>query len=297
MRRSLIWSVSLHVLVLILAVLGLPRLWESEPPADTPIVVEVVKIDEKTKAKEIPKPKPLKKKAVKTPPPPEPPKVKPAVAAPLPPEPPRASPAVEKIPVIKPKPKPKPKPKAKLKPKPKPKPKAKPAPPRQIVRVRPRRRPPPSREDFLRSVLRDVAPEERGERPKKPVKKEKPAPAPAFKKTPVRRAPLDAQASMSEIDAIRRQIEGCWNIPAGARDAGSLVVRIRVWVNPDGTVAQARILDASRMATDVFFRAAAETALRAVLNPRCSPLPIPPKKYDQFKVLILHFNPKQATGS
>ena len=81
-----------------------------------------------------------------------------------------------------------------------------------------------------------------------------------------------------------------------ASDAGSLVVRIRVWVNPDGTVAQARILDASRMATDVFFRAAAETALRAVLNPRCSPLPIPPKKYDQFKVLILHFNPKQATG-
>jgi outer membrane biosynthesis protein TonB len=295
MRRSLIWSVSLHVLVLILAVLGLPRLWESEPPADTPIVVEVVKIDEKTKAKEIPKPKPLKKKAVKTPPPPEPPKVKPAVAAPLPPEPPRASPAVEKIPVIKPKPKPKPKPKAKLKPKPKPK--AKPAPPRQIVRVRPRRRPPPSREDFLRSVLRDVAPEERGERPKKPVKKEKPAPATVFQKTPVRRAPLDVQASMSEIDAIRRQIEGCWNIPAGARDAGSLVVRIRVWVNPDGTVAQARILDASRMATDVFFRAAAETALRAVLNPRCSPLPIPPKKYDQFKILILHFNPKQATGS
>jgi len=296
MRRSLIWSVSLHVLVLILAVLGLPRLWETDPPPmDTPIVVELVKIDEKTKAKEIPKPKPLKKKAVKTPPPPEPPKVKPAAAAPLPPEPPRASPAVEKIPVIKPKPKPKPKPKAKRKPKPKPK--AKPAPPRQIVRVRPRRRPPPSREDFLRSVLRDVAPEERGERPKKPVKKEKPAPAPALKKAPVRRAPLDAQASMSEIDAIRRQIEGCWNIPAGARDAGSLVVQIRVWVNPDGTVAQARILDASRMATDVFFRAAAETALRAVLNPRCSPLPIPPKKYDQFKVLILHFNPKQATGS
>ena len=211
------------------------------------------------------------------------------------PEPPRTSPAVEKIPVIKPKPKPKPKPKVKRKPKPKPK--AKPAPPRQIVRVRPRRRPPPSREDFLRSVLRDVAPEERGERPKKPVKKEKPAPATVFQKTPVRRAPLDVQASMSEIDAIRRQIEGCWNIPAGARDAGSLVVRIRVWVNPDGTVAQARILDASRMATDVFFRAAAETALRAVLNPRCSPLPIPPKKYDQFKVLILHFNPKQATGS
>ena len=293
MRRSLIWSVSLHLLVLILAVLGLPRLWDSPPPADTPIIVEVVKIDEKTRAKDIPKPKPPKKKIVKTPPPPEPPRAKRAPLAPPPPPVVKPEPKVEKVPIIKPKPKPRPKPKAKRKPKPKPK--AKP-PPRQIVRARPRRRPPPSREDFLKSVLRDVAPEERGEKVKKPPKKIKLTPPP-LKRTPVRQAPLDARATMSEIDAIRRQIEACWNIPAGARDAASLVVRIRVWVNPDGTVAQARIIDASRMASDAFFRAAAESALRAVLNPRCSPLRIPPKKYDQFKVLILHFNPKQATGS
>lgn len=297
MRRSLIWSVSLHVLVLILAIVGLPRLWDTPPPADTPIVVEVVQIAEKTRAEDTPKPKPPKKKAVKTPPPPEPPKVRPVVAAPPPPEPARVSPKVEKIPVIKPKPKPKPKLKAKVKPKPKPKPKVKPAPPRQIVRVRPRRRPPPSREDFLRSVLRDVAPEERGEKPKKPVKKVKPAAPPAFKKTPVRRAPLDARATMTEKDSIRRQIEACWLIPAGARDAENLVVSIRVWVNPDGKVAKAQILNAGRMRTDPFFRSAAESALRAVLNPSCSPLRFPLRKYDTFKVMVLNFNPKQATGS
>ena len=74
MRRSLIWSAALHLLVLVLAIVGLPRLWESKPPpADTAVVVEVVKIDDKARAKDVAKPKPLKKKAVKTRPPPEPP--------------------------------------------------------------------------------------------------------------------------------------------------------------------------------------------------------------------------------
>ncbi len=295
MRRSLIWSVGLHLLVVVLAVLGLPRLWDTPPPPpDTPVIVEVVKIDKQTKAEDTPKPKPPKKKTVKTPPPPEPPRVR--RTAELPPPAPqlrkKEAPKAEKVPLIKPKKKPTKKPKAK------PKPKVKPAaPPRQIARARPRRRPPASREDFLRSVLRDVAPEKRAERPKKNVKRETPAPAPAPKKTRVRQAPLDARATMTEIDAIRRQIEACWSIPAGARSAENLVVAIRVWLNPDGKVARAEILDRARMGVDPFFRSAAESAMRAVLNPSCSPLRFPPNKYDQFKVMVLNFNPKQATGS
>lgn len=291
MRRSLIWSVGLHLLVVVLALVGLPRLWESKPPPDTPIIVDVVKIDKQTKAEDTPKPKPPKKKDKKTPPPPEPPRVRRTVAPPPPPplrE--KAAPKAEKVPLIKPK--------KKKKKKAKKKPKAKPVtPPRQIARARPRRRPPPSKDDFVRSVLRDVAPEERAEKTKKTVKKETPRPTPAPKKTPVRKAPLDARATMTEIDAIRRQIEACWSIPAGARSAENLVVAIRVWVNPDGKVANAQILDRARMGTDPFFRSAAESAMRAVLNPRCSPLRFPPKKYDQFKVMILNFNPKEATGS
>jgi hypothetical protein len=74
------------------------------------------------------------------------------------------------------------------------------------------------------------------------------------------------------------------------------VVGIRVWVYPDGEVARAEILDRPRMGIDPFFRSAAETALRAVYNPRCSPLRFPLKKYDEFKVMVLKFNPKEATG-
>lgn len=288
MRRSLIWSVGLHLLVLVLAVVGLPRLWDTPAPPDTPVIVELVTIDKQTKAEDTPKAKPPKKKAVKTPPPPEPPRVRKTAEPPPPPQSRKVdAPKAEKVPLIKAKKKPKKKPRKKVKPAP---------PPRQITRARPRRRPPASREDFLRSVLRDVAPEKRAERPKKTVKRETPRPAPAAKKTPVRRAPLDARATMTEIDAIRRQIEACWSIPAGARRAEHLVVGIRVWVNPDGKVARAEILDRTRMGVDTFFRSAAESAMRAVLNPRCSPLRFPPKKYDLFKVMVLSFNPREATG-
>jgi hypothetical protein len=60
----------------------------------------------------------------------------------------------------------------------------------------------------------------------------------------------------------------------------------------DGTVEDAKIVDLSRYAADNFFRAAADSAVRAVKNPRCSPLKFPPQKYDQWKNFTLNFNPK-----
>ena len=49
MRRNLVWSVGLHLLVAVLALVGLPRLWDTPPPPDTPVIVELVKIDKQTK--------------------------------------------------------------------------------------------------------------------------------------------------------------------------------------------------------------------------------------------------------
>jgi outer membrane biosynthesis protein TonB len=290
MRRSVVWSALLHVLVLVLAIVGLPHLWDTTHISDTSMIVEMVKVDEKTAAKDMPKPEPPKKKTPvkKAPAPPERPKT---AEIPPPPEPPRIAetpePKAEKIPVPTPAPPKKKEVKKEKKVEPKP-----PSPPRAIAKARPKRKPLPPKEDFLQSVLRDVSPEERGE---KQEEKKEPLPQPA-KKQVQNRAPLDAVATMSEIDAIRHRIEQCWNIPAGAREADKLSVSIRVWVNPDGTVRDARILDQARL-SDVFFRTAAESALRAVLNPRCSPLPIPINKYEQFKEMVLDFNPKLATGS
>ncbi len=81
-------------------------------------------------------------------------------------------------------------------------------------------------------------------------------------------------------------------MPAGARDAKDLVIEVKAAVNPDGTVREAAIVDTGRYAADPFFRAAADSAKRAVLNPQCSPLPVPPDKYEDWHNLDLFFNPK-----
>ncbi len=104
-------------------------------------------------------------------------------------------------------------------------------------------------------------------------------------------APLGAQLTTSEIDLVRQQIEQCWNPPAGAKEAHDLVVEISAEVGPDGRVLTAQITSTARMG-DPLYRSAAESAKRAVLNPQCSPLKLPPEKYEQWKTLDLTFNPK-----
>ena len=61
----------------------------------------------------------------------------------------------------------------------------------------------------------------------------------------------------------------------------------------DATVYEAKIVNAHRMQQDPLFRAAAESARRAVLDPQCNPFPLPPEKYQQWKNIELTFNPKE----
>ena len=90
---------------------------------------------------------------------------------------------------------------------------------------------------------------------------------------------------------MREQLERCWNINAGARDAKDLVVEVRATVQPDGTVSQATIVDQSRM-SDPLWRAAAEAARRTFFNPACTPLKLPPDKYATWKDLVVDFSPR-----
>lgn len=103
--------------------------------------------------------------------------------------------------------------------------------------------------------------------------------------------------TVSEIDEVRRQIERCWNVPAGARDAGDHVVTIRVEMSPDATPRSATVLNDVTTHGSAFYRAAAESALRAVLNPRCHPFKLPVEKYDRWKTMTLVFNPKDMLGT
>lgn len=96
----------------------------------------------------------------------------------------------------------------------------------------------------------------------------------------------------TEIDAIRRQIARCWIVPNGARDVQDLVVDLEMKLAKDGTVLEAKVSDKARMARDQRFRAAAGSAQRAVLDPKCNPLPLNSEKYEEWKNLEMSFNPK-----
>jgi hypothetical protein len=302
MQRGWIYSAVLHVGVALLVIFGLPHFMDEKLIADQTMIVEMVQIAEKTNpppSKELREepPKPVPPKPVENkPPPPQARPIPPPPPVPEPPKPQVAETPPEPLPKPpEPKPpevKPEPKPEVKKEPPPPPKETATPPPPPpQIAKVPPPKKPPPKRDDFLSQVLKDVAPTPRAS--------EKTEPKVAQKDTAPQRPPappsLDQQVSISEIDAVKRQIEACWSMPAGARDARDLIVTIRATVAPDGRVISARIDDMSRMG-DPFYRAAAESAQRAVLNPRCQPLKLPPHKYEQWKDLRLDFNPKDMIG-
>ena len=78
--------------------------------------------------------------------------------------------------------------------------------------------------------------------------------------------------SLSEEDALRAQIFGCWSVPLGLPYDKNLLVRIKLKLKPDGTVLKSEILDHVRMNTpgQSFYRNLAESALRAVRI--CQPL-------------------------
>ncbi len=104
--------------------------------------------------------------------------------------------------------------------------------------------------------------------------------------------PLGTTVTISEIDLLRRQLSSCWNISIGARNAENLSIDIFMVVNSDRTVHHAKIVNQSQYKKDAFFRAAADSALRAVYNPECSPLELPPEKYRSWKEIIVTFDPQ-----
>lgn len=303
MSRGVVLSAALHVAVAGLLVFGLPDLFRPTPLENQPVAVDLVTIGPKTLATHpnphVPRPraKPIipvsDTPAVKPRPKPTPPLPAPlpsSAGAPLSPQ-----PKIEK---------------AEWEPPPPPKPQVKPAVPRPaaLVRVpRPMQKPPPPPRrtakaevrpphrqktydpgDFQR-LLRNLAPEHNAPSPDKTPRIREALAAEASSQP---KAPLGAQLTASEIDLIRQQIERCWNIPEGARDDKDLVVEMRVSVDRDGDVSQATILASGSTPSDPVFPAAAASARRALFNPQCRPLRLPPDKYEYWKEFIMDFSPR-----
>ena len=99
--------------------------------------------------------------------------------------------------------------------------------------------------------------------------------------------------SLSEEDALKAQIFGCWSVPLGLPYDDNLLVRIKLKLKQDGTIMKSEILDHERMNRpgQQFYKILAESALRAVRI--CQPLKVPPTGYEKWKDLQLNFNPTE----
>jgi hypothetical protein len=322
MPAGIALSATLHIGLFALILLGLPHLFRQPPPEEMPIAVQLVTIAPDTKAtqpnpfrprpdakpdqavappapKPEPKPEPptpvpeppASASAASTPAPPAKPEVKPAAPPPLPPPPkPVEAQAPPQPPILHPESK-----------------KADPAAFDKLVKNLEQKKPDPAAFDRLMKNLEQKQPEPAAfDSLLKNLTREQTAQAEDAPPQPHRvaatappssqpKAPLGAQLTASELDALREQIRQqlipCWSIPAGARDAKDLEVRVRAAVSPDGTVRQATIVDQGGLA-DPLVRAAAESARRTFFNPRCTPLKLPADKYEVWKDLVVSFSPK-----
>ncbi|MBH68782.1 MAG: hypothetical protein CMM58_10560 [Rhodospirillaceae bacterium] len=291
MRLGLLSSSTLHLLVIAIAWFGLPHIRRDPPKLDPLIFVKIAdigdvtnvpnepSIPEKTKRKKLKNPAPktvkhklnklnnaeITKTKRKTPPKPE---IKPLKQRTQKKQPKMSKPS---------------------KPKPRPIPSA--VSPKKKLQKTPKPAKRPVEKQFT-SLLKNLKKEKKQSRN---VEKEKTL-GDRVRKAAVNRSNMpynpNQKVTVNEIEAVRQQISQCWNIAAGARKADALSVEIEMKMNPDATVRTARVVDSKRMNSDPFFRAAAESALRALSQRDCIPLKLPRGKYELWKSFTFNFDPK-----
>ncbi|MBE8220024.1 MAG: cell envelope integrity protein TolA [Alphaproteobacteria bacterium] len=105
---------------------------------------------------------------------------------------------------------------------------------------------------------------------------------------------VNARLTDNELNVFRAQMQKCWSPPAGARDANSLVVVVRLSLDQQGRLLRKpRVINRERL-QDPYFVAAAESVLRAI--GRCQPFTMPPDKYAAWRDLELTFDPSKMLG-
>ncbi len=305
MRRAIIFSGILHVLAVGLAYFGLPELFDPPMLEEVPTLsVDLVTQNEIAEINPVQRQAP-KKIAEKLPNIPKVPIPKLMKSNNL--EPVLKSETVSKTPEPQPEPKTKPKPNLKTKPKPnlktKPKPKPKPRIKKtkkkkvKIVKLapKPKRKPKPPPDEFQKLLKNLTTPK------KLALKFDK------TKKESIQNKDIGSGKKTSSIlgrnlkfelaKLVQKQIRDCWNIPGGAKDVQNMQISVRIRLRRDGSLlSPPRVIDSKLFDDYEFYSVVAESAVRALLNPKCSPLHLPYKHYDIWKDIIFSFNPGEALG-
>lgn len=264
-RIGWVLSAVLHVSIAVFAVVGVPYFQWERPAPPPPISVDFVKIDDLTRVVE-----PVVEEEQPSQARPD----RPAETARAP----EPEPVADAVPLPEPTP-------AAAAPKPKPKPTLSET-QKLSRRVTPRQKPkPPSRirsdnvqKRLAALVNRELKEEEEQSRVQEPPKAEEKAESATDRFAAIR----GRVATASLQEALRQKLEGCWNIPVGAKGIEKMFVKVRIYLRPDGTLSRQPEFVSPVNMNDPFERTFAESARTAVF--RCAP-------FVEAKDYILEGNP------
>ena len=97
------------------------------------------------------------------------------------------------------------------------------------------------------------------------------------------------QLSQSELDALRARLMQLWNPPIGIRNAGEMIIRIRVLVGRDGRLTAPPMVITSGRGTT--YESARDSAVRAVF--RAQPFDmLRPETYETWRDMEITFDPR-----
>lgn len=91
---------------------------------------------------------------------------------------------------------------------------------------------------------------------------------------------------------LRKQLSSCWIAPAGVVIEKGMIVKISAEINQNRRVKHdsIHITDTNIPSSNRFYGPITESTLRTLSHPNCTPLNLPPDKYDVWKYLRLTFD-------
>jgi colicin import membrane protein len=97
------------------------------------------------------------------------------------------------------------------------------------------------------------------------------------------------ELSQSELDALRARLMQLWNPPIGIRNAGDMIIRVRVLLRPDGTLAgPPSVLTHGQ---GPMFESARDSAVRAIFRGQPFDM-LKPQTYETWKDIEVTFDPR-----
>ena len=96
------------------------------------------------------------------------------------------------------------------------------------------------------------------------------------------------------MDAFRLAVQSCWSVGSISTDAQQTIVTVSFELGRDGRlVGNPVLVESQGGASEAAVTSAFEAARRAILRCQSSGFPLPPEKYEQWRLVEMTFNPEQ----